>query len=303
MGKERRNPRADYLSDRALRAMLGLGRRLPYPQRIRFIGWAASRVISPFAGWPQRIRGNLAHVLPEIPPQERERLVRAVPDNAGRTLAEIYSGAEFAAQLAGTQIEGPGLATLDAARDEGRPAIVVTGHFGNYDAPRVALLARGCRLAGLYRPMRNRFFNDHYVEAVSSIGEPVFPTGRQGLGQLLRHLRGGGMVGMVVDVYAKHAPELDFMGQPAPTALSAAEMALKYDAPLVPVYGIRQPDGLSFRVLAEAPIPPSDPGTMTQALNHSLAELVRRHPEQWFWIHRRWKPERQRARAAANIGP
>jgi KDO2-lipid IV(A) lauroyltransferase len=151
--------------------------------------------------------------------------------------------------------------------------------------------------------MRNRYFNDHYVAAISTIGEPVFPTGRHGLGGLLRHLRGGGMVGMVVDVYAKHAPELDFVGRPAPTALSAAEMALKYGAPLVPVYGIRQPDGLSFRVVAEAPIPPSDPATMTQALNDSLSALVRRHPEQWFWIHRRWKPERQRARAAASIGP
>ena len=80
-------------------------------------------------------------------------------------------------------------------------------------------------------------------------------------------------------------------------------MALKYDAPLVPVYGLRQPDGLSFRVIVEAPVPPGDPMAMTQALNDSLAALVRRHPEQWFWIHRRWKPERQRARAAARIGP
>ncbi len=302
MGK-RRNTRADLAIDRALRSMLWLGRRLPYRARIRFIGWAASRVISPLAGWPERIRANLDHVVPQLPRAERERLVREVPDNAGRTLAEIYSGAEFAAHLEGTPIEGPGLAALDAARDEGRPAIVVTGHFGNYDAPRAVLLARGCRLAGLYRPMRNRYFNDHYVAAIGRIGEPVFPTGRHGLGLLLRHLRQDGMVGMVVDVYAKHAPELDFMGQPAPTALSAAEMALKYGAPLVPVYGIRSPDGVTFRILAEAPIPHSDPATMTQALNDSLSELVRTHPEQWFWIHRRWKPERQRARAAATIGP
>lgn len=302
MGKSR-NRRADYGTDRAVRAMLWLGRRLPYAARVRFIGWAASRVIAPFAGWPERIRANLAHVMPEMPEAERERLVTAVPDNAGRTLAEIYSGAEFAAQIADTAIEGPGLAVIEAARDAGRPVIVVTAHFGNYDAPRVALLARGCNLAALYRPMRNRYFNDHYVEAISKIGEPVFPTGRHGLGRLIRHLRGGGMIGLLVDIYAKHAPELDFIGQPAPTALSAAEMALKYDAPLVPIYGLRQPDGLSFRVIAEAPVPPGDPVTMTQALNDSLAAHVRRHPEQWFWIHRRWKPERQRARAAARIGP
>lgn len=303
MGRKRRNPRADYASDRAVRAMLGLGRRMPYPARVRFIGWAASRLISPVAGWPQRIRDNLAHVMPDMADDERERLVRAVPDCAGRTLAEIYSAAEFSSRLADTPIEGPGYDVVVQARETGRPAILVTAHFGNYVAPRVALMARGFEIAGLYRPMRNAQFNAHYVAAMEDIGRPMFPTGRQGLGQLLRYLRGGGIVGMLTDIYAKHAPLLDFMGQPAPTALSAAEMALKYDAPLIPIYGIRQPDGLTFRVVAEAPIPPSDPLTMTQAVNDSLSALVRQYPEQWFWIHRRWKPERQRARAAASIDP
>ncbi|MDE3120851.1 MAG: lauroyl acyltransferase, partial [Paracoccaceae bacterium] len=54
-------------------------------------------------------------------------------------------------------------------------------------------------------------------------------------------------------------------------------------------YGIRRPDGLSFDIVIEAPIPHGTPQEMTQALNDSLEALVRRHPEQWFWIHRRWK--------------
>ena len=302
MGK-RRNRRADLASDRAVRTLLWLGRRLPYRMRVRFFGMVTARVISPLAGWPARIRANLDHVLPDLSEAERRRLVRSVPDNVGRTLAEIYSGHEFADRLAETPIEGPGLAALEAAREAGRPALLVTGHFGNYLVPRVALIARGFVVAGLYRPMRNGYFNRHYVAAMGAIGEPMFSSDRHGLGQLLRYLRGGGIVGLLNDIYAKHAPEMDFLGQPAPTALSAAEMALKFGAPLIPIYGIRQPDGTSFRVVAEAPIPASDPETMTQALNDSLSALVRKHPEQWFWIHRRWKPERQRARAAPRIGP
>jgi KDO2-lipid IV(A) lauroyltransferase len=104
-----------------------------------------------------------------------------------------------------------------------------------------------------------------------------------------------------------HGPALPFFGKPAPTALSAAEMALKYDAALVPIYGIRQPDGLSFEIRVEDPIPHTDPETMTRALNASLEALVRDHMDQWFWIHRRWKPGRQariqRRRAAATTGP
>ena len=295
--------RADRAIDLGVRALLRLVLALPYRWRVPLMGWITSRVVAPLAGWPQRIRANLDHVMPELDAAERRRLVRAVPDNVGRVLAELYSGREFARHLRGTEIEGPGRAILDTAHRAGQPVICVSAHLGNFDASRVAFLDRGYRLGGLYRPMRNRHFNRHYEAALRSIGEPMFPTGRQGLGRLMRHLRAGGMVGLLTDIYAKPAPELTFIGKPAPTALSAAEMALKYRAPLIPIYGLRQPDGTSFRVIAEEPIPHTDARTMTQALNDSLSAQVRRHPEQWFWIHRRWKPERQRTRAAARIGP
>ena len=105
---------------------------------------------------------------------------------------------------------------------------------------------------------------------------------------MLRFLRGGGMLGLVIDQYMEHGVPLDFLGKPAPTALSAAEIALKYNAVMVPGYAIRQPDGLSFHVHLEAPVPHTDAVTMTQALNDSLSEQVRAHMDQWFWLHQRW---------------
>ncbi|MCG6903848.1 MAG: lauroyl acyltransferase, partial [Rhodobacter sp.] len=76
---------------------------------------------------------------------------------------------------------------------------------------------------------------------------------------------------------------------PAWTALSAAEMAVKYDALVVPIYGLRHADGIGFDIIVDTPIPHGEPLTMTQAMNDSLARLVRDHMDQWFWIHRRWK--------------
>ena len=70
---------------------------------------------------------------------------------------------------------------------------------------------------------------------------------------------------------------------------ASRELAIRYDALIVPVAGIRQPDGLSFKVEVGAPIPHSDPASMMQALNDDLELLVRAHMEQWFWVHRRWK--------------
>jgi KDO2-lipid IV(A) lauroyltransferase len=167
--------------------------------------------------------------------------------------------------------------------------ILVTGHFGNYDASRAALIARGYRVGALYMPMTNRHFNEHYVKAISRIGTPLFPRGRSGLADMVRHLRSGGMLGMLVDQHMVHGAQLSFFGYPAMTALSAAELALKYDALLVPTYAVRSPDGLSFDIIVETPIPQGSPEAMTQALNDSLEALVRQHVDQWFWIHRRWK--------------
>jgi len=198
---------------------------------------------------------------------------------------------------------GPGVAAMQAAVADGRPVILVTGHFGNYEAGRASLVARGHPVGGLYRPMKNVYFNDHYVRTMQAFGGPVFPQGARGTAGFVRHLKSGGILVLLFDQFVASGADLPFLGQPAPTATSAAQLALRYGATLIPFYGTRQPDGLSFVVELEEPIPPSDEVTMTQAMSDSLAARVIANPGQWFWIHRRWKPERQRKRAAASTGP
>ncbi|MCL4066773.1 lysophospholipid acyltransferase family protein [Pseudomonas sp. GX19020] len=286
--KQEANPR-HWLQDRLFRALIWSLKRLPYRIRVPLCGRIVSGVIAPLAGYRRRIRSNLALVMPDLPKAEVEKIVRDVPDNVGRTLIEIYSGEEFIARAAGLPLTGAGVAALEEARRTNRPVILVTAHFGNYDATRAALIARGFPVGALYMNMSNRYFNEHYLRAISTIGTPLFPRGREGLGQMVKFLRQGGMLGMLIDQHMTRAPLLGFFGHEAQTALSAAELALKYDALCVPVYAVRQQDGLSFQVIVEDPIPHSDPVTMTQALNNSLEALVRRYPGQWFWIHKRWK--------------
>jgi KDO2-lipid IV(A) lauroyltransferase len=179
---------------------------------------------------------------------------------------------------------------LESAAKKGQAVILVTGHFGNYEATRACLVARGYDIGGLYRDMKNPYFNAHYVKTMEAFGGPVFPQGRRGTAGFVRHLKDGGQLVLLFDQHVFGAPKLDFLGKPANTALSAAELALRYDALLIPFYGIRQADGVSFDAVLEAPIPHSDATTMTQALNDSLAARVKAHPEQWFWVHRRWRP-------------
>jgi Kdo2-lipid IVA lauroyltransferase/acyltransferase len=280
--------RAQFLAIRLLIAVL---LALPYRWRVPLAGWGFSRIAAPLTRAPAMIRRNLARTLPDLPEADVRQLCRTVPANVGRTMAELISGREFLAHVADTPIRGEGLAAVEAARAAGRGVILVSGHFGNYDVPRAVFAGRGWPVGGLYQPPKNPAIHARYHQIISDIGQPVFPRGRKGLAGLVKHLRAGGAAGILIDWHMDHGAELNFFGRPAQTALSAAELALKYDCLLVPAYGLRQPDGLHFELILEAPIRPGTPVEMTQALNDSLEAITRQHLDQWFWVQRRWKQD------------
>ena len=104
-----------------------------------------------------------------------------------------------------------------------------------------------------------------------------------------RHIGRGGLGTLQFDVNNDRGHPIPFLGKPALTALSAAEIALKMNAIMIPYFGIRQADGLNFDVEVEEPIAHSNPETMTAEATQRLEAQIKRQPEQWFWIHRRWK--------------
>ncbi|QDY68907.1 lysophospholipid acyltransferase family protein [Qingshengfaniella alkalisoli] len=301
MAKRKTSPTLRRIQGRLIVAMIQAPLVLPYDTRMRAVGWLMSSVAAPLAGYRKRIRENLSHAVPDLPKAEVERLCRAVPANTGRMLVEISSGQEFIDRIAATPMTGPGVADLDTAKAEKRPIIVVSGHFGNFDAARCALALRGHEIGALYRPVDDPYLDRAFHDALTAIAAPVFPRGRKGLGQMLRFLRKGNALAILPDQHVNRGAPLTFFGKTALTSLSAADMALKYNALLVPVYGIR--DGAGFDIIAESPIPHSDAETMMQAVNDSLEARIRENMDQWLWIHRRWKPERQRKASAARISP
>lgn len=285
--------RSDWLADRALRGLISTLMRLPYQTRVKMMGSALRRAIGPLAGYTQRAEENLALIYPDMGVLERRRLARACCDNFGRTIIENYSWQEFGKRLAETPATGAGLDALEQAIKDKRPVIFVTGHFGNHEAPRQVLTRIGHTIGGLYRPMQNAYFNDHYAKTMTSWGGPVFAQGRRGTMGFVRHLRNGGLGTLLFDVSAP-GEIIPFLGHPARTSMSAAEIALKLDAVVIPYFGVRQADGMSFAVECEAPIPHGPPRDMMIAMNARLEAQVSRHPAQWFWVHRRWKMGRKR---------
>lgn len=278
-----------YLTNAFIVGLIRLALVLPYKTRIAFVGWVVQHVIGPVAGYRARALDNLAMIWPQMPQERRAEIASKCLNNVGRSFIENYSARDFPKRMAKNTPTGAGVAALEKAAEQGKPVILVTGHYGNYEAMRACLVARGYDIGGLYRNMKNLYFNAHYVQTMEAFGGPVFPQGRRGTAGFVRHLKDGGQLVLLFDQHVFGAPALDFLGQPANTALSAAELALRYDALLIPFYGIRQADGVSFDTVLEAPVPHSDAVTMTQALNDSLTARVKADPEQWFWVHRRWR--------------
>ena len=278
-----------YLTNAVIVGLVRFALMIPYSARLSFVGWMVERVVGPLAGYRKRARQNLAMIWPEISDDRRDEIADRCLNNVGRSFIENYSPREFPDRMAKNTPTGAGVSALEQAAATGRAVILVTGHYGNYEATRACLVARGYDIGGLYRDMKNPYFNAHYVQTMEAFGGPVFPQGRRGTAGFVRHLKEGGQLVLLFDQHVFGAPALDFLGQPANTALSAAELALRYDALLIPFYGIRQADGVSFDTVLEAPVPHSDAVTMTQALNDSLTARVKADPEQWFWVHRRWR--------------
>lgn len=226
---------SDRMVDLVARGLIGTAMALPYEQRVPFFGSVARRLAGPLAGYRRRALRNLLMIRPTWPEEERHRVAEGVLDNFGRSIIETYSWREFGPRMAGVPLSGGGLPHLLEARAQGRPVIFVTGHFGNYEAARQAIVHRGFQVGGFYREMNNPFVNRHYVSALTGPGNgPAFAKGKRGMLGFLRHIAGGGMAVILFDLHDQAGVPIPFLGRPAMTATTAADLALRYDALLMP---------------------------------------------------------------------
>ena len=274
------------LQHAALQGLLRLVALLPLPLRRRIVGRVAEAVVR-FGPLRRRADDNLALIWPEKPVAERRAIRNAAARNAGHGLTEIWFNDDFAEEVAGLVPEGPGLAALRAARDAGKPAIILSGHFGHWEAIRHVLRREGLETGAIYRPNNNPYYEPIFRAGIELGGRPIIPKGREGNREVLRHIRAGGFMALLPDQHVRSGEWLTFLGQPALTSIAAAELALRYDAPLVPAFAPMEDGGL--RVVFEAPIARDAPVRMMQDFNDRLSSWVTRHPSQWHWLHRRWK--------------
>ena len=268
---------------------LTLARIFPFQMRSKVGGQFVSTLAFILPGMRKRIQANIKLVFPELSQAELNRLSSANSVAMGRTLTEILFNEDQLSQHVTYTVNGEGLEAIHEAAKQSRPVILVSGHFGQWDATRIFLKEQGLDVGAIYRPNNNKFYEPYFLRGIEAAGKPIFPKGADGLKAMIRHLRSGGRVAILADQHLDEGASLPLLGRPSMTTLSPAQLALRHKALLVPVWAVRKDAVPSVEIIIEAPIDHSSAEQMMTEFNARLDAQVRAHPEQWLWAHRRWK--------------
>jgi KDO2-lipid IV(A) lauroyltransferase len=183
----------------------------------------------------------------------------------------------------------------------GRGCIVIIGHLGNWEIGGLASTLAGYPLRSLARPIDNPWINEYLMQYRSQTGQKMLSRDRA-LGEMIRSLQRNEMLVVQVDQDARQVGVyVNFFGRPASTHRAPATLSLKYNAPIVLVNTYRE-GLLNYAVCADPIYPeafksqPDPVKALTQAYSDKFEECVRQHPEQWFWMHDRWKTAERVAR-------
>jgi KDO2-lipid IV(A) lauroyltransferase len=297
--------RAKILLDAGLGAgAIGLLRAIKRMDRRRAADFAAGllRKIGPHLKEHRLGRNNLRAAFPEKSDSEIERILQGVWDNLGRVAAEFVHLDEFQIAEAGSTapnaiiIEHEQMARYEGMIKSGRPALSFAAHLANWEISAVAAKMTGLNVAVLYRRPNISAISNAVIQLRGNVMGQMIPTGLDAPVRLARLLQDGVHVGMLVDQHYTKGVDVTFFGRRCKANPLIAMLARQVECPIYGVRVVRLPDGYSFWGGMTEPIePPRDatgrvdvPGTM-QAITSVIEGWVREHPEQWLWLHRRWR--------------
>jgi KDO2-lipid IV(A) lauroyltransferase len=257
------------------------------------------------------VLGNLRRVFGEaLPEAEIVRLAQAYYAHYLRFVLEFAKQPFMSAKRRTAWVNVENIESPTRAHAQGRGVFLLTGHFGNFEVATVAGIGRLPQCRGLLyfirRALKPAWLNSLITWRFRRAGFGTLPK-RGSLEAIFEVLNRGGIIVYVFDQHAA-APDgiaVDFFGTPAGTFKSLAILALETGAPVVPASSWREPDGTHV-IRFEEPLPLiecEDVGEAilrnTRAYNAVLERMLLRHPEQWIWMHRRWKLQGQTPSATA----
>lgn len=276
-------------------------RLLTRPGRMAFVHLATWLWFDILRHRRRLILANLTRAFPDWPEARRRAVGRASVQNLCHSAVEAFLLPFLNQDNLAREVTFHGVDRLKAARAEGRGVLLLVLHLGN-----VEKLMAACSLAGMQanviaKRFKNAFFDDLIYGTRRSFGTRfIDPHGARTAFDILHALRRNDYVAFVLDQHmrSQFGVATTFFGHPTTTAYGLALFALKSRAPVVAVYCHRDATGRLHVCFSEVIEPVNDPdrdaavAATTQRYNDVMEAIIRRHPEQWMWMHNRWKSPR-----------
>jgi KDO2-lipid IV(A) lauroyltransferase len=277
--------------------LINLVRRFGLDRTSRFCGRTMC-IVGPWLRAHRVARANLKMAFPEKSDRDVDVILQGVWDNFGRVVAEyaftdeLYDYDPLRAVNKRIIFDQDAIQRLFALRDKGEPVVFFSAHLGSWElAPLAAVF--GIPMTAVYRPFNSEALNELTTKMRSRIN--LVPARFGALVQLENSLRQGSSIGMLVDQHFSGGVDVVFFGRQCKVNPTPAKMARKYGCAIHGARAIRLPDGRFYCDVTSELKPPRDDegkidvaGTM-QMITGVVEAWVREHPEQWLWLHRRWR--------------
>ena len=239
---------------------------------------------------------NLRSAFPEKSEEEIISIARGVYRTMGIVAADFFEIPSLTRDNIGDLVEVEGLENCEKAMGKSKGILMFGAHFGNWELEAVAVSLLIKPLVVIYRPLDSRILDNLVLQVRSSTGNNQVPKERA-MRQMLKSLKNNEILGILIDqnVAWQEGVFVDFFGNPACTTDGLALLALHTEAPVIPAYMLRLSDGKYRLVLGEeievirTGEKTTDVLINTQNFTKVIEDTVRRHPDQWLWVHQRWK--------------
>lgn len=280
----------------AVRSFLGAVGALPLETSMKFGKSLGKFIGARFPKLQKTARRNLEIAFPEMPDDEREKIIRGTFESLGRHLGFVSHFRKFKHEDVRNLVEVVGREHLDRAVAAGKGILFFTGHFGSWEVFNLLPPAFGYAMNILVRRIDNPLvenFVDNFRTQFGSVTLDKTKSART----MFRVLERGEILGILADlnVQEREGTFVDFFGVPASTTTSIAKLALKTDAIVLPAFAVWEESKEKYVVHLEPPIgyragDNSDENVrqLTQDITAVVEHYVKKYPEQWLWIHKRW---------------
>ena len=258
------------------------------------IGSWVGKILGPRIAISCRARRNLSRIYPKKSKVVIEEIILGMWDNLGRLAGEFPHLSRLNIYKPNGFVEVVGGDIIDQLRDDKKPGIFFSAHLGNWELIPLCGIQKGLSINRVYRAANNPLVKWLYNYGRASTSGVLIPKGPQGVKLLLDSLKKGKHLGVLMDQKMNDGIPVPFFGIEAMTASAIAELALRFDCPMVPVH-IKRLGGVKFRIIFEAPLVLERTGnhvddvqSLMIQVNNKIEGWIKAVPEQWLWLHNRW---------------